>query len=656
MPANSATNVAETRAKARDKSVTRLSILEAARRLAAERGTDSLSLGAVAVEAGFARATVYGYFKSKNELLQALAAYDLAQLAGAMNGDGEWVNPAEEDATSAYSAPPAWKTDPDGNRQTIAAEQSTDAIASVEVPEPEDAVEPPFIVPAEISQASEEAGSIEDFATSLLAGGAAPDPVAHVEEGDTSPFVTTRVDINAPLFGEPKSELDKILSKLTSNDPVGSEGSAAAMARFDRRLRVVERTVAELQSHQQQAEKSTSTSVDSVAESLRGINQRLEEAERRQREAFAELRASAREAARRLGALEKGKPASVEVSEPGEEPTPVPLPDLIEPIEDVVPESAAGTNGYSGKAEPESANASVTYLAAARNSARLAAETSRPEKQPKSWLYRIPRKYLMFACAMMSVVTLAIGVLVVQRASALAARADTISPEATARAVVHRPIAPRRLAVVSPLDELSALAASGNGKAQLIVGLKYLKGNDGIAKNPVEAAKWIARAAQRGEPMAQYWSGYIYQHGVGVSTDPDAALRWYEAAADQGNTKAMYNLGVGYAQGWAGAKDAPEASRWFARAARLGYVDAQFNLAVLYERGLGVPPNLSDAYKWYAIAAKSGDAESKKRLDALATQLSGDDLAAAQRSVLMFRPTPAVVEANTLPTIDSKRT
>jgi localization factor PodJL len=209
---------------------------------------------------------------------------------------------------------------------------------------------------------------------------------------------------------------------------------------------------------------------------------------------------------------------------------------------------------------------------------------------------------------------------------------------------------------VSPLDELSALATSGNGKAQLIVGLKYLKGDNGIAKNPVEAAKWIARAAQRGEPIAQYWAGYVYQNGVGVTADQDAALRWYEAAADQGNTKAMYNLGVGYAQGWTGARDAPEASRWFARAAQLGYVDAQFNLAVLYERGLGVPPNLSDAYKWYAIAAKSGDVESKKRLDALATQLSADDLAAAQRSALMFKPTPIVSEANSLPVLDLNRT
>jgi localization factor PodJL len=261
----------------------------------------------------------------------------------------------------------------------------------------------------------------------------------------------------------------------------------------------------------------------------------------------------------------------------------------------------------------------------------------------------------MFACAFMSMVVLVIGVLVVQRATALAASAGTITAAAVRHTMQHAATAPKQqLAMVTPLDELSALAANGNGKAQLLIGLKYLKGEDG-PKKPEEAAQWIGRAAQRGEPMAQYWAGYIYQHGIGVSADQDEAMHWYEAAADQGNMKAMYNLGVGYAQGWAGARDVPEASRWFTRAARFGFVDAQFNLAVLYERGQGVPSSLSDAYKWYAVAARNGDTESKKRLAAIVTQLDADDLAAAQRSADTFRPTPTVPEANTLPVLDQKR-
>lgn len=64
----------------------RTAILEAARRVAAREGARDLSLRGVAAEAGFAPAALYGYFRSKDELLLALAAEDLTQLARVMKG------------------------------------------------------------------------------------------------------------------------------------------------------------------------------------------------------------------------------------------------------------------------------------------------------------------------------------------------------------------------------------------------------------------------------------------------------------------------------------------------------------------------------------------------------------------------------------------
>ncbi|HEX2590035.1 MAG TPA: TetR family transcriptional regulator, partial [Rhizomicrobium sp.] len=635
MPAKpAATDVSRTRAKARDKSATRASILDAGRRLAADVGTDAVTLAGVAAEAGFARATVYGYFKSKDELLAAIAAKDLEAIADAMGGEGEW--PA--------SLPTVVAVEPETAAEEASVEQEAARFFDLLPVEQE---------PVEQAPIAQEPS--DPFAA--LAADPLPSPTPAprllprkklVAPSDSNRAALEMLD-SFQLRGEQKAELNGILDKLAPSDPPNSEGSAAALMRYDRRLRVVERTVTDLQNQQERADRSTTHSADFLSESLRNINLRLEESERRQRETFAELRAGAREAARRLDSLEGGQPRSF-APERDEEPATAIVPDVeaAAPAMDMpvpadaetqlaapVAHGAADPAGDGDAENAETKAARVTYLTAARNSARIAAEEKATvPKPPKPWFYRIPRKYLMFTCAIMSVVVLVIGVLVVQRASAIAARADTITAEVAQRAKAHMaamPVAPKRIAAVTPLDELSAMASQGDAKAQLIVGLKYLKGTDGIEKNPVEAAKWVARAAQRGEPMAQYWAGYIYQHGIGVSADPDAALRWYEAAADQGNTKAMYNLGVGYAQGWNGAKDAPEASRWFARAARLGFVDAQFNLAVLYERGLGVPPNMSDAYKWYAVAAHSGDAESKKRMNAIASQMDADDLAAAQR-------------------------
>jgi AcrR family transcriptional regulator len=70
--------------RAREKRATRSSILDAARTVAARDGARSLSLRAVAAEAGFAPAALYGYFRNKDELLLALAGDDLGELARAM--------------------------------------------------------------------------------------------------------------------------------------------------------------------------------------------------------------------------------------------------------------------------------------------------------------------------------------------------------------------------------------------------------------------------------------------------------------------------------------------------------------------------------------------------------------------------------------------
>jgi len=81
-------NGKKTRPAHMSKAASRSSILEAARRVAARDGARDLSLRAVAAEAGFAPAGLYGYFRGKDELLLALAADDLTHLARAMREAG----------------------------------------------------------------------------------------------------------------------------------------------------------------------------------------------------------------------------------------------------------------------------------------------------------------------------------------------------------------------------------------------------------------------------------------------------------------------------------------------------------------------------------------------------------------------------------------
>jgi localization factor PodJL len=190
-------------------------------------------------------------------------------------------------------------------------------------------------------------------------------------------------------------------------------------------------------------------------------------------------------------------------------------------------------------------------------------------------------------------------------------------------------------------DRTVALAKGGDAHAQLQIGLRELAKNDTAG-----AATWLERAAIQGVPVAQYRLGTLYASGRGVAADKIKAFHWYLAAARSGNRKAMSNLAVSYAQGDGSLKNPQESGRWFLKAAQLGLSDAQFDLAILYERGLGVPQNLTDAYRWYVIAAKAGDKDSKDRVEALSSQLTTEDRAAAETAAAEFKPLPMNARAN----------
>jgi localization factor PodJL len=195
-------------------------------------------------------------------------------------------------------------------------------------------------------------------------------------------------------------------------------------------------------------------------------------------------------------------------------------------------------------------------------------------------------------------------------------------------------------------DRVTQLANAGNPIALAIQGLKAL---DGTTANLPDAVRFLTQAAEKGQAVAQYRLGTLYERGQGVTADSVKAMHWYQLAAIQGNRKAMHNLAVAYASGPSAKRNMTEAARWFAKAAGLGLSDSQFNLAVLYERGEGVQQSLTDAYKWYAIAASSGDAEAKARMSVLESQLDPADKTVASRSANNFHAAPLNRSTNVPP-------
>lgn len=85
-------------------------------------------------------------------------------------------------------------------------------------------------------------------------------------------------------------------------------------------------------------------------------------------------------------------------------------------------------------------------------------------------------------------------------------------------------------------------------------------------------------AALRGDKVAQFQTGVVYERGIGMDVNQSHAAQWYLKSAQQ------------------------------------GYVDAQYNVALMYISGRGVEQNTTAGMMWLSLAAKAGDKEARKLL------------------------------------------
>ena len=93
------------------------------------------------------------------------------------------------------------------------------------------------------------------------------------------------------------------------------------------------------------------------------------------------------------------------------------------------------------------------------------------------------------------------------------------------------------------------------------------------AHNYVRAAEIFLPLATAGDPRAQSFLGYLYEHGQGVPQNYVVAAGWYRCASDQ------------------------------------GLANAQFQLGLMYDRGIGVPQDYVQAYVWLNLAVAAAGRE-----------------------------------------------
>ncbi|MGE0706607.1 MAG: serine/threonine-protein kinase [Planctomycetota bacterium] len=86
------------------------------------------------------------------------------------------------------------------------------------------------------------------------------------------------------------------------------------------------------------------------------------------------------------------------------------------------------------------------------------------------------------------------------------------------------------------------------------------------APDPATAARWLERAAARGDLDCTVRFGRALELGEGLSNDQARARLLYRRAAEAGHARGMYHLGWCFENGVGGERDLREASRWYADA------------------------------------------------------------------------------------------
>ena len=174
-------------------------------------------------------------------------------------------------------------------------------------------------------------------------------------------------------------------------------------------------------------------------------------------------------------------------------------------------------------------------------------------------------------------------------------------------------------------------AEQGNVEAQYRLGEIYCYG-DCVEIDKCKAFEWYLKAAKAGnrtardelksefgisdclseEEIKRVWGGILntqgieYCDGIKVEKDYKKAAECFSKAAELGNPYAQFNLAISYMRGEGVAQSYSLAQFYFSAAARQGMIDAQYNLGLLYETGDGGEKNFEKAIEWYHKAGEQG--------------------------------------------------
>lgn len=205
-----------------------------------------------------------------------------------------------------------------------------------------------------------------------------------------------------------------------------------------------------------------------------------------------------------------------------------------------------------------------------------------------------------------------------QTALLVAGGAAFLSVGAAGLTLMQGPAGGARDAEVSPLGPNPRAAVALSAPARPVSAPVLEQVRRDVENGAPGAVARLKALADADHPQAQLYLAQLYDLGqAGLARDPVEARRLIALAAENGDIQAMHNLGVFYFRGEGGPQDLASAAQWFRKAAEGGVVESQYNLALLYQSGSGLQKDLTKARYWFAQAAGQGDTEARRALASL---------------------------------------
>jgi TPR repeat protein len=187
------------------------------------------------------------------------------------------------------------------------------------------------------------------------------------------------------------------------------------------------------------------------------------------------------------------------------------------------------------------------------------------------------------------------------------------------------------------VDWYRRAAEQGNPEAQWDLALLYTKGREGIPFDMERAAEWYRKVAEQGHAKAQHFLGKMYYLGDGVPKNYDEAAKWSRMAADQGDAQGQNLLGVLYWRGFGVPEDPAQAVRWICMAAEQELPGAYLNLATMHMRGRGVPQDFVKALMWFNLFDDTGKTSIGVQGEWITSRLNEEEIAEARRLADQWR-------------------